>query len=173
MKSRKFLYLFIALTILLTSLLVAYRVRNIHIKSDVDYPYGATGWAWSTSNLVLTPSTGKLRGRMDYVSYTDDPEVLAYWWGKPMCGAIGKYQGMPAVVMVVKITRVAGAMPEERAGKYFKAIVTDGGENPEDDWMGLVVWDMITGPVEEMPSCEFEEPFYAWPISNGYIEFQP
>ena len=71
---------------------------------------------------------------------------------------------MPAVSMVVEV--IDGWTP----GYYAKFIIADGGEQ---DWVGLSVWDLVNGPVPDMPSCEYEDPFYAWPVEGGNFTIHP
>lgn len=168
MKTRKVSLLLIVLVILLSIFSLACVGRKAHLRVKIDYPYGPSGWAWVQGHIKLDPNTGEASGLGKFTAYTDVPENLGYWVGPAVCGSLGESAGKPAMDLVFRIDEVNN-MPEEWVGKYMKIFYADGGNNPEDDLLGIVVWDPVTGPVIEQPSCEFEVPVGTWSPTNGKI----
>ena len=124
--------------------------------------YDVAGWAWGRMNVTWDPVTGEADGFLKYTSYTEEkPKNFGGWEGEVLCTAVGEYDGMPAVSLVVQVVEATYWIP----GYYAKFIVADGG-NEEQDWLGLSVWG-ATGPVPDHPGCEYLEPFYAWPVDHG------
>ena len=127
-----------------------------------NWVYEVVGWAWGRINVTFDPVTGDADGFLKYMSYSEDkPGNFGGWEGKAICTALGEFEGLPTLSIVVEVT--GGTYWEY--GTYAKFIVADGG-NEADDLLGLSVWGM-DGPVPDMPSCEFEPPFYWWPVDNG------
>jgi len=169
MKLRKWMLVFVLVVILLVgSVAAANASARLRVTGGINYPYPPdtqSGWAWAEMSITID-SAGNAEGMMRYKSYTvDKPKDWGGWVGEPICGAFGEYMGLPTVSIVFRVEDTVDA--PSWIGKYAKASISDGGQNAQNDLLGLVVWDLENGPVEEMPSCDFEEPFFAWPGVNG------
>lgn len=173
MKMRKLiLALVLVATLLVVTVLAASAAKMVRVTGGVNYPYrdgpeDEIGWAYYAGNITIDSVTGDAEGFTHYKSYSvEKPKDWGGWNGEAVCGAVGDIDGVPTVVYVV---RVVEASDPSWVGKYAKVSITDGGQNAAEDMVGLVVWDLVNGPVEIMPSCDFELPFYAWPGVNGNL----
>jgi len=168
MKLRKWMLVFVLVVILLVaSVVAANAAAKLKVTGGGNYIYPPdtqTGWAWGSLSITID-ADGKAEGMFRYKSYTEHkPKDWGGWIGEPICGVYGEYAGRPTVAIVVQVAETVDA--PGWVGKYAKFTVSDGDPIAEDDLIGLVEWGE-EGPVDEMPSCAFEPPFFAWAVENG------
>jgi hypothetical protein len=162
MKTRKlFLILGLVVILLLGTVLVANAANKIIVTGAVNNSYFGMGWEWSYGPTFIDPVTQEAVGKSTYRVYLYDESNKKYWmsWvGESVCGALGEFDGKPTVAVVTQIVSQKNIDPSW-VGKYLKTTISDGGENASQDIIGVVVWDLEeNGPVDYMPSCDFEKP---------------
>ena len=170
MKTRKlFLVLVLVVVLLLGTVLTASADDKIRVTGGVNNTFFGVGWEWMNVNFSLDPITYDASGTVRYMVYEDEhgKELKFSWRGEIVCAALGEFNGVPTVSLVIRIVEQRNIDPGW-VGKYAKTTISDGGQNASEDMVGIVVWDFPNNsPVDYQPSCGFDEPRIWYFSQNG------